>query len=223
MHLIIVGAGPVGNSLIRLATEVGHDVVMIEPEEERAAHCADRYDVRVLNMDIADEGLVEEARLGRADAIIATTTDDSANLMAMFIGREQGIEILTSTVNHQSHLPLFEKLGVHVLADPEVLVARYLLNLTLLPEAADVTTLQDREQIIEIGLKPRSALAGRSLREVAEEDLLPEELVIVSVEREGRKFFPTGSTTLEPGDLLTVFSRKAVRRGQLAIFIGESG
>lgn len=222
MHLLILGAGPVGNSLIKLASENGHDVVMIEPDEERASHCADRYDVRVLNMDIADDNVVEEADLERMDAIIATTTDDSSNLMAMFLGKEHGIDILTSTVNHQSHLPLFEKLGVHVLADPEVLVARYLLNLTLLPKAVDVTSLQDREQIFEITLGGTSPLAGRTLREAGDDNLMPGELYIVSVEREGKPFFPSGSTRLEPGDELTVFSRKALKRGQIDVFTGVS-
>lgn len=223
MNLIILGAGPVGNSLIKLATEAGHDVVMIEPNEDRAAHCADRYDVRVLNMDIADEGVVDEAGLDRANAIIATTTDDSSNLMAMFLGRERDIEVLTSTVNHQSHLALFEKLGVHVLADPEILVAQYLLNLTLLPQAEDVTTLQDREQILEITLADKSRLAGRTLREAADEELIPKSLFIVSVERDGEHFFPSGSTYLEPGDVLTVYSRQAVKRGQLDVFTGIAG
>lgn len=223
MNLIILGAGPVGNSLIKLATEAGHDVVMIEPDAERAAHCADRFDVRVLNMDIGDEDTTEEAGLDQADALIATTTDDSSNLMAMFLGRERDIKVLTSSVNHRSHLPLFHKLGVHVLADPEVLVAQYLLNLTLLPEAQDVTSLQDREQILEVTLKDDSPLAGRTLREAAEENILPKTLFIVSVERGDERFFVHGATRLEAGDVLTVYSREAVKRDQLKIFGGKAG
>lgn len=222
MNLIILGAGPVGNSLIQLATEAGHDVVMIEPDAERAAHCADRHDVRVLNMDIADEETADEAGLDRADALIATTTDDSSNLMAMFLGRERNVEVLTSSVNHRSHLPLFEKLGVHVLADPEVLVAQYLLNLTLLPEAQDVTSLQDREQILEVTLKADSPLNGRTLREAADEELMPDSLFIVSVERDDERFFPSGSTRIQAGDVLTVYSREAVKRDQLDIFGGNA-
>ena len=220
MQLIVVGSGPVGNSLIDLAAKSGHDVVMIESDEERAAKCADRYDVRVLNMDIADEGLDEEAGLSSADAIIATTTDDSSNLMAMFLGREHDVEVLTSTVNHKSHQPLFEKLGVHVLTDPEYLVAQYLLNLTLLPQAQDITTLQDHGQIMEIALDADSPLAGRTIRECSQEQILPPELFIVSVKRADESFFPTGSNRLEAGDLLTVYSREALEKQQLGIFTG---
>lgn len=221
MHLIIVGAGPVGNSLIGLATQAGHDVVMIEPDEKRAQHCADRNDAIVLNTDIADDGVVEEAGFERARAIIATTTDDSTNLMAMVLGRSHGIETLTSTVNHHAHKQMFESLGVHVLADPEVLVARHLLDITLLPSAVDVTTLQDKEQIIEVPLSAESPLANQSLGDIHRQGQMDEGLFIVSIERDGNAFFPREDTTLMPGDQIILFSRRTITRHDLDLFTGN--
>lgn len=218
MHLIIVGAGPVGNSLIELAVAGGWDVVMIEPDAERAEACADRHDVRVLNADVADGDLAAEAGFTDAQAVIATTTDDSTNLMAMFIGRELGVGVLTSSVNHAAHRAMFEHLGVHVLADPEVLVAQHLLDLTLLPHATDVTTLQDKEQIIELDLDTRSPIAGLTLGEVHRRALLPKGLFIVSIERDGDARFPEEATELRAGDRLIVFSRKTITRADLAVF-----
>jgi trk system potassium uptake protein TrkA len=130
------------------------------------------------------------------------------------------VETLTSTVNHHAHKALFEKLGVHVLADPEILVAQHLLDMTLLPRAADVTTLQDKEQIIEVTLDASSPLAGHTLGEVAESELVPRGLFIVSVDREGEPTFPTASTEMKPGDNIIVFSRSTIRHEDLAVFTG---
>lgn len=222
MHTIIIGAGPVGDSLVSLAQQAKFDVIMVEADAERANACADNHDVRVLNMDVADDALAEEAGFGKARAVIATTTDDSTNLMAMFLGREHGVEVLTSTVNHESHRAMFEHLGVHVLADPEVLVAQHLLDLTLLPRATDVTTLQDKEQIIEVTLDGCSPLAGHSIAQIDERRLLDPYLFIVSVEREEEEpFFPTERTELRAGDRLIVFSRKSIRREDLNVFTGS--
>lgn len=221
MHLIIVGAGPVGNSLVELALKARYDVVVVEPNAERAEHCADRYDVRVLNMEVSDENMAEEAGMSRALAVIATTTDDSTNLMAMFLGREHDVKTLTSAVNHLSHESMFRKLGVHVLTDPEILVAQHLLDLTLLPHAVDVTTLQDKEQVIEVRLGSGSPLAGRTVGEVANEGLLQRGLFLVSVQRDDEAFFPTAETRLEAGDQVIVFSRKAIRRKDLLLFHGD--
>lgn len=220
MLVVIVGAGPVGNCLVGLVLGAGADVVMVEPDEKRAEACADRHDIRVLHADIADEGIAEEAGFDQAQAVIATSTDDSTNLMTMFLGREHDVEVLTSTVNHRGHKPLFERLGVHVLADPEVLVAQHLLDITLLPKASDVTTLQDKEQIIELDLDQSSPLADRTLGEIAEKELLPRDLFIVSIERGDEPFFPAEDTRLQNGDHLIVFSRQTIKRDDLALFLG---
>jgi trk system potassium uptake protein TrkA len=221
MHLVIVGAGALGNRLITLAQKERHDVVIIEPDEQRAEECADLHDVRVLNMDVAEEGVADEADLDNAQALVATTGDDSTNLMAMLLGCEYEVETLTSIVNHSSHRRMFERMGVNVLSDPEVLVAQHLLDLTLLPRAADVTTLQDKEQIIEIELAAESPLAGCPIDSKVGGELSERGLYVVSVERNGESFFPSGSTELQAGDQLIVFSRRSLRRSALGIFTGE--
>lgn len=86
MHIIIVGAGPVGEYLVRLSQEAGHDVVLIESDQDRAEHRAQNHDVRVLNAAIGEEDILDEAGADQADALIATTGDDSTNLMTMVLG-----------------------------------------------------------------------------------------------------------------------------------------
>ncbi len=221
MHLVIVGAGALGNRLITLAQKEHHDVVMIEPSRGQAEECADTQDVRVLHMDVAEEGVAEEADLDNARAIIATTADDSTNLMAMLLGSEHKVETLTSIVNQNSHRRMFERLGVHVLTDPEVLVAQHLLDLTMLPRAADVTTLQDKEQVIEIQLGAESPLAGHAINSEAGRELFERGLLVVSVERDGKCFFPSGGTELQAGDHLIAFSREVIRHGALELFTGD--
>lgn len=129
MHIIVVGAGPVGDSLVRLAQEERHDVVLIEADEKIAEAAAQAHDALVLHASITTDDIMDEAGADRADALIATTADDAANLMAMVLGQEAGIASLTSIVSHKSHKALFERLGVTILVDPEVLVARHLLGL----------------------------------------------------------------------------------------------
>lgn len=137
MYLIIIGAGEIGTHLTELALEAKHDVVVIEIDPERAERTARNHDARVLNADIADESVLDEAEAKRADALVATTSDDSTNLMAVVLARDYGIKQVVSVVNHNSHRRLFERLGVQVLLDPERLIAQHLLNLTRRPVPAN--------------------------------------------------------------------------------------
>lgn len=129
MYLIIVGAGPEGSSLVELALKEGHRVSIIEKDEKRAQAVLQKYNVRVFHAGIAEGGILDEADADTADVLVAATSDDSANLMAMFLGKERGIKTLISMVNDRHHQTMFERLGVQVLVDPEVIIAQHLYNL----------------------------------------------------------------------------------------------
>lgn len=129
MYIIVVGAGPEGSSLIDLALKDGHEVALIESNEERARKVLQKHDIKIFQADIAEGGILEEAGADRADALFATTSDDSINLMTMFLGKEFGIKTLVSMVNQGLHKSLFKRIDVHVLVDPEVLIAKQLYQL----------------------------------------------------------------------------------------------
>ena len=128
MYLIIVGAGAVSKQLIAIAKERGHRVSVIEKQEKRARAIMQEFDVRVFNTDIAAGKILEEADVKNANTIIATTKDDSVNLMAMILGKHYQVENLITMLQEKEHRTMFEKLGVQVLSDPEKLIARELFG-----------------------------------------------------------------------------------------------
>lgn len=128
MYLIIVGAGPAARSLVSLAIDKGHRVAVIEKDKELAQMMLQKYDVEVYQSNISEDSILDEAEAGKADAIIATTSDDSVNLMAMFLGKERGIKNLIALIQNNKHQGMFEQLGVQVLADPERLIAERLFS-----------------------------------------------------------------------------------------------
>lgn len=221
MHIIVVGGGPVGDALLQLGLAEGHHMVLIEAEAEIAEAAAQKHDALILHASITTDDIMDEAGAAQADALIATTGDDAANLMAMVLGQEAEIDCLTCVVNHASHRGLFERLEVQILSDPETLVARHLLGMVLHPSAADVTSVGEQAQIYALELAAGSPLVGKPLREIGAKSLLPNESFIVSVEREGKRFFPRDSTALQAGDLLLVFARDSLSDQSLAAFTDE--
>ena len=128
MYLIIVGASTVSKQLISIIQEQGHDVAVIEKQEERARNIMQQFDVRVFHADIAKGNILEEADVKNADAIIATTGDDSVNLMAMILGKHHQVKHLITLLQEAEHHSIFENLGVRVLSDPERLIAQQLFS-----------------------------------------------------------------------------------------------
>lgn len=221
MYLIVIGAGAIGSSLAELALKAGHDVVLIEPDKERAEHIAGSLDALVLNAPITEDRIMEEAGAERADALVATTGDDSTNLMAMFLGQEYGIRRLTSIVNQGQHQRLFERLGVHVLVDPEVAVARHLLDMVMHPRVKDVAVLGEQAQLLEVTVSESSALVGKPCRALSALETLPPDTFIVTIERDRKALQPTDEARLQAGDVLILFARRPLSEQELAIFTGS--
>ena len=129
MYLIIVGASAVSKQLISIIQEQGHQVAVIEKQEERARNIMQQFDVRVFHADIAQANILDEADVQNADAIVATTRDDSVNLMAMVLGKHYQVKHLITLLEEAKHQAIFENLGVRVMSDPERLVAQKLFSL----------------------------------------------------------------------------------------------
>ncbi|MBE9041794.1 TrkA family potassium uptake protein [Oscillatoriales cyanobacterium LEGE 11467] len=129
MYIIVVGGGETARYLASMSLENGHKVAIIEKDSDCAQKILQEFDVEVFQADIAKGGILEEADVDRADAIIATTKDDSANLMTMFLGKKHNVKNLVSMVIDREHKNMFEGLGVQVLTDPKRLIAGKLLSM----------------------------------------------------------------------------------------------
>lgn len=128
MYLIVVGAGATASSLVSIAIKQGYRVAVIEKDAEKAQAILQKHDVQVLQADIAQGGILEEANADRADVLVAMTSDDSTNLMAIFLGKEHGIKNLVSMLNNSQHQAMFESLGARVVVDPEVIIAQQIFS-----------------------------------------------------------------------------------------------
>lgn len=218
MYLIIVGAGPVGASLVEMSVRDGHNVVLIEANAERAKQASEQFDARVVHASISEGGILEEAGASKADALVATTSDDSANLMTMFLGKDAGIKTLVAVVNDPRHQQMFERLGVHVLVDPEVIVARHLYYIVRQPSISEMVTLPGGAQVFEIRVEANSPLVGQSLTESGRAGLLQEGLVIMFLKRGHESRIPSGKSVLQADDELTVLSQDVVTDDELKVF-----
>ena len=128
MYFIIVGAGTISRQLVAIIINQGHRVAVIEKNEARAREMMQQFDIKVFHADIAQANILAEASIQNADGIIATTKDDSVNLMAMVLGKEHQVKYLVTLLEAAEHQAMFEKLGVQVLSDPEKLIAQKLFS-----------------------------------------------------------------------------------------------
>jgi len=208
MYMIVVGAGGIGTSLVEITLRDRHNVAVIERDPRKAEAISRKFDALVLNADAASVDVLKEAGAERADALIATTSDDATNLMVIVLGGDLGIPSLVSVVNNREHTELFRRLGANVMENPEVIVAEYLYNAVQRPKIKDLVTLSGGAQVFRAAVTEKSPLVGKTLREAGQRRLIPDGVLIAAIERGGEIIIPSGTTTIQAGDLITVFTKE---------------
>jgi trk system potassium uptake protein TrkA len=203
MYLIIVGLGGIGRNLARLGVEHAHNVVVIDQEEARCSELLEHYDVLAVTGNATEKNILEEAGIERADALIATTSDDSVNLMTCWLAKKFHVPNVVSIVNQPSHSEFFKEVGVRISENPDELVASRLYYWTQNPQLQQLASIPGGT-IFEIVAEDGAPIVGHEIRELKVKDF-----VFIAVRRLGGELIiPSGSVTIRGGDIFTVFTKK---------------
>ncbi|GGN23546.1 potassium channel family protein [Halarchaeum nitratireducens] len=220
MYVIIVGAGNIGSQVLELAEQTQNEVVVIERDPDVADRAGRRHDCLVINADATEKETLEDAGAAQADAIICTTDEDATNIMCLLLAKEFEIPSLVTVVQNPEHMNVFRQIGANVLENPQRLIAEYLFRAVQRPAIKDFMSLAGGAEVFEVTVTDTAPIAGKSLHEADGADLIPEDVLVVAVERGETVVTPRGGTIVEAGDLLTVFSREGATDGILRTFTG---
>ena len=220
MYIIIVGAGDIGTPLIEIATTSGNEVVVVERDAQKADEIASEHDCLVLNADATTKETLRDAGAERADAIISTTDQDATNVMVCLLAKEFEIPAITSVVHRAEHMNLFRQIDVNTIENPQQLIAGYLYRAVARPAIVDYMRVGEAAEVFEITVAEAAPIAGKTLTEVGEADVLSADVLIVAIDRDGeaKPLTPRGDTRIRAGDLLTVYSASGADPELTAVF-----
>jgi trk system potassium uptake protein TrkA len=203
MYIIIVGLGGIGKNLAKLGVEHAHTVVVIDQEESRCSELLEHYDVLAVTGNATDKSVLEEAGADRADALIATTSDDAVNLMTCWLAKKFRIPNVVSIVNQPAHSDFFKEVGVRISENPDELVASRLYYWTQNPQLQQLASIPGGT-IFEIVAEAGAPIVDHEIRELRVKDF-----VFIALRRKNSELIiPSGNVRIEAGDTFTVFTKK---------------
>ena len=88
MYIIVAGCGKIGANLVKTLSNDGHDVVVIDPNEENFAQLENGTNCLTITGMPIDEDVLKSAGIERADALLAVTSDDNVNIMTAQIASQ---------------------------------------------------------------------------------------------------------------------------------------
>lgn len=88
MYIIIAGCGKIGANLVKTLSNEGHDVVVIDPNEESFMQLENGTNCLTVTGMCIDEDVLKSAGIEHADALLAVTSDDNVNIMTAQIAKQ---------------------------------------------------------------------------------------------------------------------------------------
>jgi len=204
VYFVIAGGGEVGFHLGKALLEAGHEIMLIESDRRRAAYIEEQLGSVVLNAP-ADEGRYQmEAGCQRADAVIAVTGEDPANLVICQLAKWKcNVPRVIARVNDPKNEIVFKALGI----DETISSTRVLMSVIEqeLPSSGFLPLMPltgSHLELIEAEVLADAPSAGKSVRSLG----LPRGTAIGGIVRKGSVLHADDDTRLEIGDRLVILA-----------------
>ena len=202
MRVIIIGAGKVGYKLAEKLSEEGHEVLVIEQNEDRRKILRENLDVLVSGGNGASPRVLSDAGITHTDLLISVTDQDEVNMLACMVAKRAGVTRTVARVRSPEYVQkdqaLFrEWMGIDLLINPEMVTALEILQILKTPAALDVEEFAEGlVRLLEVKLRQDSPLANIPLKKLT----LPANTLVVGILRQDNMIIPMGDDVLLPGD-----------------------
>jgi trk system potassium uptake protein len=201
MRVAIAGAGNVGLFIANDLVNTGHEVLLIEQNQDvvqrQQPHAA--AGVEWIVADGCEVASLRIAGLERCDVVVAATGDDEDNLVISLLAKQEfGVPRVVARVNHPKNEWLFnENWGVDLsVSTPHLITA-------LVEEAVSVGRLVrilqfegGNVRLVEVTLAENAPVVDKAIRDLD----IPRDATIVAVVRGEHVVMPRGDTMFESGD-----------------------
>lgn len=207
MKIIVVGCGKIGSSIaLQLAME-GHEISVIDTNEEVINEITDNVDVVGLVGNGVGYGILKKAGVLDADLLIAATSSDELNLLCCLVARRAGgcntIARVRNPIYNSEIGFIREELGLSMSINPEYAAAVEAARILRFPSAIQIETFaRGKVEILKFVIPGRSVLDGCHLYDIGKKT--GTEVLVCAVERGNGVTIPDGSFILKSGDTISI-------------------
>ncbi len=195
MNVIVVGCGRVGSQLATLLSVEGHNVVVIDKDQESFKRLGSIFNGVTIKGLGFDEEILEEAGIHKCDAFAAVTNLDNTNLMAAEVARKIfGVKHVVARLYNPVRERTYMQLGLDYVCGT-TLVAETLMDKIMSGHGHHIASIGDVEVV---QFKASSAIEGKTVGEVE----IPHKFRIAAVSRGEMMFVPDASSVLHASDVV---------------------
>lgn len=207
MQIIIVGCGNVGATLTEQLSSEGHNITVIDLENQRLQSLINNFDVMGVVGNGVSFAVQKEAGVENAHLLIAVTGSDEVNLLCCLIARKTGgchtIARVRNPIYNMEIGYIKEELGLSMVINPEYAAATEMTRLLKFPSALTIDSFtKGRVEVVKCRVNDDSILCDLSLQQIASK--LKSDVLICTVERDENVYIPGGNFIIRAKDEISV-------------------
>ncbi|MTB53696.1 Trk system potassium transporter TrkA [Lewinella sp. W8] len=226
MNIVIAGAGDVGFHLAELLATENQDIVLIDNDQDVLDYAGSHLDVLTVKGDATSIGVLEQARIGNSNLMLAVTTSEKTNMMAAILAKKMGCRRVIARVDNEEyleedHTKTVCSLGIDQIISPRQLAALEIERLIKQCSFTDIFEFEDGKlSLLGITLDKDSPLVGVRLSDIEQLETKVG-LHPIAILRGHKTIIPRGYTQLRQSDHI-YFITKPEKANLVEDFVGKT-
>jgi trk system potassium uptake protein TrkA len=189
MKIIVMGCGRVGGQASLLLTRLGHSVTVIDHDTNALARLGSDFKGRVVRGLGFDRNVLLEAGIQTAEAFVAASSSDNANIVAARIARNFfSVPRVVARLYDPLRAEIYQRLGLTTISTTGWGAERIV----------EVVTHTDMDVV---SLFRDSGTAMVLMEHTVKELNIPSEVLVAAITRNDHTFIPGPGTDFREGDL----------------------
>ena len=163
----------------------------------------------VINGDVIDPEILDEASVSECEAIIAVTNDDETNILASLLAKRFGTKRAVTLINNVTYSPLITSLGIDVVVSPRAITVSTILQHVRRGKIRAVHSLAEAfGELIEAEILETSGLSGHTISDAD----LPDGVLFGAIVRDDAVIIPRADTVMRVHDRVVLFAEASAVR-----------
>lgn len=176
MNVLVIGCGKVGSTLCNRLSAQGHDVSVINSNQEQFANLSPEFTGYTTLGVAIDQDVLRRAGIENCDALAAVTSDDNMNLMVAQLAKEFfHVPRVFARINDPKKNDVFREFGLETVCPTNLTVS---MLCTALQEGSSSSVNVGDHTILMYEIEVTKDLVGKRISELSFED----DEVLVAVE-----------------------------------------
>lgn len=200
-QFLIIGAGRFGTSVAKTLYGLGHDVMVVDIDEELIQKISGDV-TNAVQADVSSEKALQALAISNFDAIVlAISSDMHSSIMAAILLFELGARYVVAKAQTELHGRVLKKLGVNRVVYPEQDMGNKLAHSILAPSIVDLFELSDTYSVLEVNAPEE--MSGKSLGALDLRARHGVNVIAIRSSNGGKvNISPVAEDVIEPGDLV---------------------